>query len=149
MKKVLKLTGIAIVLATFTLFTACNQEAKKEEKTNASLQELKKEMNDISIAIDKLKQSESEFKQQAQVVLDDFSQQMEEFEMNLKASGEEIDQKTQQNITDLKNAEKELQNKLDMLNDEQNENLAEFKEEVKHDFSKFGRSVKAFFNDDI
>lgn len=149
MKDVLKLTGIAIVLATFSVFTACKQEAKKEEKINANLQQLKKEMNDVSAAIDNLKQSESEFKQQAQLVLDEFNQKMENFEMKLKASGEEIDQQTQQNITNLKNAEKELQNKLNMLNDEQNENLAEFKEEVKHDFSEFGKSVKSFFNDDI
>ena len=149
MKNVLKITGIAILLATFTVFTACNQESKKEEKTNANLQELKKEMNDVSVAIDSLKQSESEFKQQAQVVLDEFNQEMEKFEMKLKESGEKIDQQTQQNITDLKNAEKELQAKLNMLNDEQNENLAEFKEEVKHDFSEFGKSVKNFFNDNI
>jgi len=44
---------------------------------------------------------------------------------------------------------KNIEAKLVQLDDESQENFAEIKSEIKHDFTEFGESVKNFFNDNI
>ena len=123
---------------------------EKEETSNEELQELKKELKDVGQAVDNLAAKEGDdFKASAQKILNDFNQKIDAFEADLKQNNEKIDSKTQEAIDNLKDEGNKLQVKLDKFSNTNQENWEEFKAEVKHDFSEFGKSVKDFFRDNV
>ena len=150
MKRVIKKSGIALVILTLVIFTACNQKEKKEDKTQANLNELKSELKDVGNAIDNLADSESEeFKHEALAIIDDFNHKIANFENQLEQNGQEIDQKTQERINDLRQTSNKIEAKLNEIDDKSKSNWEEIKQELNHDFSQFGSSLKDFFNDNV
>ncbi len=153
MKNLKILTGLSLIFFSLFLITSCKQQnmnKEKEETSSEELQELKKELKDVGLAIDNLAAKEGDdFKSGAQNILYDFNQKIDAFESDLKQRNEKIDSKTQAAIDNLKDEGNKLQVKLDKFSDTNQENWEEFKAEVKHDFSEFGKSVKDFFKDNV
>jgi len=145
----MKLSILTLFGFLFFMVSACNNDKEmKEDKTQEHLQELKAELKDVGKEIDQLAENESsEFKGNAQNVMNDFNQKLNSFEQKLEESGEEIDQKTEDSLNDLKDQADKLDAKLKKMEDNTSENMEELKEEIQHDFSEFGESIKNFFED--
>lgn len=149
MKRKFKINALILFVIGLTTVVSCNQkQAKEENAQNTQLDKLKKELADVKVEINKLATDETkDFKSDAKRLINDFENSINDFENQMTKAGEEIDEDTRQAISVLKSEANELNQKVDQLTDESKENWKEMKEEIKHDFSKFGESIGNFFKD--
>jgi len=130
------------------LIAGCNQEEKKNTEQTENIEELKSELRNVGQEIEDISEAEAEnFKAKAQGALENFNAKIDEFEADAEQAGQEISFKTKSTLADLKNEAQRIESRLNAFGEATEEEIVDFREELKHDFREFGKSVKNFFTD--
>lgn len=134
---------ILIISALILTTVSCKSPEKKktvnEEKISKKMEQVKNDLHDIII----LEKTEMESK--ADSVINNFNNQLEKLEANMKKGNNKMSSKSEEMLNKLKAERDTLAMKLNKIESETDKNWDSLKAELNHDIKQFSSGVKDFF----
>lgn len=150
MKKTLKniviIAGIGIISGT--TIVSCNQKSKTSESKTEAQETYDQFENrvytsyeDLKSKLDGLVTEDPEFVTKLDIKLDEFNQSLENFEGDIKAEGQEVNEDVKANLANLKSEAQDLEEKIESWGEATEADMENLRNEIAEDFNRLVASL--------
>lgn len=140
------IAGIGVISAT--TIVSCNQRSKTTESTTETQETVDQFENRIYTSYEDLKSKlnglvteDPEFVTKLDIKLDEFNQSLDNFEGNIKAEGQEVNEDVKANLANLKAEAQELEEKIESWGEATEADMENLRNEIAEDFNHLVASL--------
>ena len=140
-KNIMIIAGIGVISGT--AIVSCNQRSKTSE-SNTEVQETVDQFEnrvytsyeDLKSKLDGLITEDPEFVTKLDIKLEEFNQSLENYEGEIKAEGQEINEEVKANLANLKSEAKDLEEKIETWGEAKEADMENLRNEIAEDFNR-------------
>ncbi len=145
-KNIMIIAGIGIISGT--TIASCNQRSKTSESNTETQETVEQIENQVYTSYEDLKSKlnglvteDPEFVTKLDIKLDEFNQSLENFEGEMKAEGQEVNEDVKANIAQIKTEAQELEEKIESWGEATEADMDNLRNEIAEDFNRLVASL--------